>query len=82
MWLVYYVSMVTIGAAATDWANDGLFGDGYHLFGIGTAAYEEAAEEYGDTAAILEAAEAGEATYIVIDDETMEASELLVHNQL
>ena len=34
MWLVYYVSMVTVGAAATDWANDGLFGDGYHLFGI------------------------------------------------
>ena len=45
MWLVYYVSMVTIGAAATDWANDGLFGDGYHLFGIGSGAYEEAAEE-------------------------------------
>ncbi|WP_407436806.1 ferrous iron transporter B [Treponema sp.] len=75
MWLVYYVSMVTIGAAATDWANDGLFGDGYHLFGIGTAAYEEAAEEFGDTAAILEAVEAGETTYVVVDDETMEVSE-------
>ncbi len=75
MWLVYYISMVTIGAAATDWANDGLFGDGYHLFGIGTAAYEEAAEEYGDTAAILEALEAGETTYVVVDDETMEVSE-------
>ena len=75
MWLVYYVSMVTVGAAATDWANDGLFGDGYHLFGIGTGAYEEAAEEYGDTAAILEAYENGESTYIVVDDETMEASE-------
>lgn len=75
MWLVYYVSMVTIGTAATDWANDGLFGDGYHLFGIGTPAYEEAAEEYGDTAAILEAVEAGESTYITIDDETMEVSE-------
>ncbi len=75
MWLVYYVSMVTIGAAATDWANDGLFGDGYHLFGIGTAAYEEAAEEYGDTASILEAYEAGESTYVIVDDETMEVSE-------
>ncbi|MCR4947931.1 MAG: ferrous iron transporter B [Treponema sp.] len=75
MWLVYYVSMVTIGAAATDWANDGLFGDGFHLFGIGTAAYEEAAEEFGDSAAILEAAEAGEVTYVVVDDETMEVSE-------
>lgn len=75
MWLVYYVSMVTIGAAATDWANDGLFGDGFHLFGIGTTAYEEAAEEFGDSAAILEAAEAGEVTYVVVDDETMEVSE-------
>ena len=75
MWLVYYVSMVTVGAAATDWANDGLFGDGFHLFGIGSGAYEEAAEEYGDTAAILEAAEAGEVTYVVVDDETMEVSD-------
>ena len=75
MWFVYYVSMVTIGSAATDWANDGLFGDGYHLFGIGTAAYEEAAEEYGDTAEILEAIENGETSYVTIDDETMEVSE-------
>lgn len=45
MFLVYYISMVTVGTAATDWANDGLFGDGWHLFGIGAAAYEEASEE-------------------------------------
>ncbi|MBR4825627.1 MAG: ferrous iron transporter B [Spirochaetaceae bacterium] len=75
MWLVYYVSMVTIGAAATDWANDGLFGDGFHLFGIGTAAYEEAAEEFGNTATILEAVANGESTYITVDDETMEVSD-------
>ena len=75
MWLVYYVSMVTIGAAATDWANDGLFGDGYHLFGIGTGAYEEAAEEFGDSAAILEAVENGDVTYVTVDDETMEVSD-------
>jgi len=48
MALVYWVAMVGVGAPATDWANDGLFGDGYHLFGIGTSAYEEKAEEYGD----------------------------------
>jgi ferrous iron transport protein B len=53
MTAVYYIAMVTVGASATDWANDGLFGDGYHLFGIGTGAYEEAAEEYGDTDAII-----------------------------
>ena len=75
MWFVYYVAMVTVGASATDWANDGLFGDGYHLFGIGTGAYEEAAEEYGDTAAILEALENGEVTYVTVDEETMEVSE-------
>ncbi len=75
MFAVYWISMVGIGAAATDWANDGLFGDGYHLFGIGTSAYEEAAEEYGDTAAILEAVENGENTYVVVDDETLESSD-------
>ena len=55
MFLVYYISMVTVGTAATDWANDGLFGDGFHLFGIGTSAYEEVAEEYGDSDAIIAA---------------------------
>ncbi len=44
MFIVYWVAMVGVGAAATDWANDGLFGDGWHLFGMGRAAYEEAAE--------------------------------------
>ena len=46
MFLVYYISMVTVGSAATDWANDGLFGDGWHLFGIGSKAYTEASDEY------------------------------------
>ncbi len=46
MFLVYYISMVTVGTFATDWTNDGLFGDGWHLFGIGSAAYNEKAEEY------------------------------------
>ncbi|MBQ1847435.1 MAG: ferrous iron transporter B, partial [Clostridia bacterium] len=46
MFLVYYISMVTVGTAATDWANDGLFGDGYHLFGIGSSAYEEKSGDY------------------------------------
>ncbi len=55
MFLVYYISMVSVGSAATDWANDGLFGDGWHLFGIGSSAAAEAEEEYGDTDAILEA---------------------------
>ncbi|MCI6015941.1 MAG: ferrous iron transport protein B [Dysosmobacter sp.] len=46
MYLVYYIAMVTVGSAATDWANDGLFGDGWHLFGIGSSEYSEVADNY------------------------------------
>ena len=55
MWLVYYISMVTVGSAATDWANDGLFGDGWFALGIGRGAYDEASEEYGDAMSALDA---------------------------
>jgi ferrous iron transport protein B len=55
MFLVYYIAMVTVGAAATDWANDGVFGDGWHLFGIGSGAYEEVSDDY---TAAMEAVEA------------------------
>ncbi|MCD7852826.1 MAG: ferrous iron transporter B [Oscillospiraceae bacterium] len=55
MFLIYYISMVTIGATATDWANDGLFGDGWHLLGIGSAAYSEKADEFGGAAEIVNA---------------------------
>ncbi len=54
MFLVYYISMVGIGSMATDWANDGLFGDGWHLFGIGSAAYEEVAEEFGGADSVIQ----------------------------
>ena len=46
MFLVYWVAMVAVGAPATDWANDGLFGDGWHLLGIGSSAYNDANDEY------------------------------------
>ena len=46
MFLVYYISVSTVGRIATDWANDGVFGDGWHLFGIGTSQYEEAINTY------------------------------------
>ncbi len=48
MFLVYYISMVTVGSAATDWANDGVFGEGWHLLGIGTKQYEEVDEEHSN----------------------------------
>ena len=46
MFLVYWVAMVGVGAPATDWANDGLFGDGWHLLGIGSGEYGDASDEY------------------------------------
>ncbi len=55
MFLVYYIAMMTIGASATDWTNDNLFGDGFHLFGIGDSEYAEIEEDYGDTDAIVAA---------------------------
>ncbi len=47
MFLVYYISVSTVGTIFTDWANDGVFGDaGWHLLGIGAADYESAVDEY------------------------------------
>ena len=34
MFAVYYISVTTVGTAANDWVNDGVFGDGWNLFGI------------------------------------------------
>ena len=70
MFLVYYISMVTVGSAATDWANDGLFGDGWHLLGIGTSSYNDAADEYGDTNAIID----GYVAYL--DEQGVDTAEL------
>ena len=53
MFLVYYIAMVTVGAAATDWTNDNLFGDGFHLFGMGSADYSEKADEYDEASGIV-----------------------------
>ncbi len=46
MFLVYYISVSTVGTYVTDWTNDGLFGDGWHLFGIGSSAYDDAMTDY------------------------------------
>ena len=85
MFLVYYISMVTIGSTATDWANDSLFGDGWHLLGIGSSAYSEAYEEYGEAALIVDgynayieengSAPTGDFQYSVEDEETLEVTE-------
>jgi len=46
MFIVYFVSVTTVGSIATDWANDGVFGDGWHLFGIGSCAYEKSVGDF------------------------------------
>ncbi|MBQ8138760.1 MAG: ferrous iron transporter B [Lachnospiraceae bacterium] len=48
MFIVYYISVTTVGTWVTDWTNDGLFGDGFHLFGIGVGQYEEAITDYAN----------------------------------
>ena len=85
MFIVYWVAMVGVGAPATDWANDGLFGDGWHLFGIGSSAYSEAADAYGEASTIVDGYDAyveengeptdGTFTYDVEDEETLAISE-------
>ena len=53
MFIVYYISVTTVGTWATDWANDGVFGDGWHLFGIGSGAYTEVADEFGQAQQVV-----------------------------
>ncbi len=85
MFIVYWVAMVGIGAPATDWTNDNLFGDGFHLLGIGKSAYEEVAEEYSSAALLVDGYDAyvekngipaDTYTYAVEDEETL-ATEIL-----
>ena len=82
MTLVYLIAMKGPGAWATDWTNDNLFGDGFHLFGIGSSEYSEIADEYAGAQQIIDGYDAyveehgsapvGEFTYSVEDEETLE----------
>ena len=84
MFLVYWIAMVAVGTSMTDFTNDKIFGDGFHLFGM-DGGYEEIAKEYGAAAAIVDgyevyieengAAPTGDFSYTVEDDETLEISE-------
>ena len=84
MFLVYWIAMVAVGAPATDWANDGLFGDGYHLFGM-DGGYGDISESYAEASAIVDGYDAiveetgseptGEFIYTVEDEETLEITE-------
>lgn len=84
MFFVYWIAMVGVGAPATDWANDGLFGDGFHLFAM-DGDYGEVSERYADASAIVEGYDAyveenkttpeNAFTYTVEDEETLEINE-------
>ncbi len=54
MFIVYYISVTTVGTVATDWANDGVFGDGWYLCGIGRGDYNDDAEPYDEALALVE----------------------------
>ena len=71
MWLVYFVSVTTIGTMFTDWVNDGVFGDGFFLFGKGRSAYEESVEEYTTSVAIADAFSEG-IEYEELDDSILD----------
>ncbi len=83
MFAVYWVAMIGVGAPATDFTNDCIFGDGFHLFNDG--GYADIAEQYADASAIVDgydayveengAAPEGDFTYTVEDEETLEVSE-------
>ncbi|HNZ99160.1 ferrous iron transporter B [Ruminococcus sp.] len=47
MIIVYYVSVTTVGTWVTDWTNDGLFGDGFHLFGM-SGDYDDATDKWAN----------------------------------
>ena len=74
MFLVYWIAMVAVGAPATDWANDGVFGDGWHLLGIGSKEYNEVNDSY--TAAI-QAVDAFLGTEIDAEADDFDANALL-----
>ena len=57
MFLVYYISVSTVGTIATDWANDGVFGDGWYL-GSGQEQFDEVSEEFESAQESVDAFEA------------------------
>ena len=57
MFLVYYISVSTVGSIATDWANDGVFGDGWYL-GSGQEQFDEVSEEFEGAQESVDAFEA------------------------
>ena len=62
MWAVYWIAMTAFGAGLTDFTNDQIFGDGFYLFGVGRAKYEEMVDEWAGETVFVDEVKA------VIDD--------------
>ncbi len=79
MIIVYYVSVVSVGTVATDWANDGLFGDGWYLCGIGRSDYDDAVAEYAEenifSDALLATVQEADSNGVIGADEVLAAVE-------
>ncbi|MDE6107063.1 MAG: ferrous iron transporter B, partial [Oscillospiraceae bacterium] len=84
MFLVYAISMggsdFALGTRATDWANDGLFGDGWFL--SGGDGYEEDAGAFEEASAIIETWENGESVVYLYDDDEGTTDEVEINEAL
>lgn len=79
MIVVYYISVTSVGTLVTDWTNDGLFGDGWYLCGIGRGDYEDAVSEFAEANIFSEelqaVAQAAEDAGVIGADEVLGAVE-------
>ncbi|MCI7691143.1 MAG: ferrous iron transporter B [Oscillospiraceae bacterium] len=79
MFVVYFVSVTTVGTWVTDWTNDGLFGDGFHLFGIGSTEFDEATSAYAEenifTDEVLDLAKAASEAEVIGAEDVLGAVE-------
>lgn len=79
MILVYYVSVTSVGTLATDWTNDGLFGDGWYLCGIGRGDYDDAVADFAEenifTDELMTTVQAADRAGVIGADEVLAAVE-------
>lgn len=82
MALVYFISMSSVGAWGTDWVNDSVFGDGFHLVGIGASDYSEATDAYTRADQIVAAVEDDETTVEIKDEEENVLETVAINTQV
>lgn len=82
MALVYFISMSSVGAWGTDWVNDSVFGDGFHLVGIGASDYSDATDAYTRADQIVAAVEDDETTVEIKDEEENVLETVAINTQV